>query len=1041
MRNTLFLTCLLCMCTTLLFSQKKSTNDYPIFKKVEKAKSQIAIPEFSLVTASSRNLNSEEIPSSDLREGVVIDLDLSTISTLRAQNPDAVQLTFPLPDRQNVQVNLLKNKVLTPDFILRQSANNNEIIDYTPGLYYIGVVEDDPATLVSISVFENEIIGSIFTDHGNYVIGKLENSRSNKHIIYNDKDLEAPFDLDCGTRDDGQTYRPEDLTFDMSRAAGDCVRIYVEIDNDIVNQKGGATAATNYITGLMNQVILLYAADDLAMVVSEIKAWTTTSPYSSNSSSGMLSDFQANTGTFNGDLAHLMSYQASGGIAAGFSGICASNPDNSKCFSSIDASFSNIPTFSWSVMVVTHEMGHLIGSRHTHACVWNGNNTAIDGCAGSTEGSCSNPGNPSGGGTIMSYCHLTSVGINLNLGFGPQPKAVILNSVANATCLSPCSDPTCDDGFKNGDEDGVDCGGSCPNICPTCTDGVKNGDEDGVDCGGSNCLPCPCNDNVVNVNLNFDNYPEETSWTLQNAGGSTVASGGTYGSQADGSSLIIPLCIVDGCYTFTIFDSYGDGICCGYGNGSYSVTNGSGAVLANGGSFTTSDATSNICFTSSGPCANNGGDSDGDDVCFDVDCDDNDGNIGAQQSPGTACNDNDPNTINDEIQNDGCTCTGIIPGICDNNGGDADGDDVCADVDCDDNDGNIGAQQSPGTACNDNDPNTINDEIQNDGCTCTGIIPGICDNNGGDADGDDVCADVDCDDNDGNIGAQQSPGTACNDNNPNTINDEIQNDGCTCAGTPVGGGPTTIFAHYFETGWDGWADGGSDAYRYAGSRSWEGSYSIRLRDNTNSSVMTSNTYDMSSYASADLEFYFYPNSMENGEDFWVQVNSGSGWQTVAAYASGSSFNNNSFYVATVSGISNLSSSTQFRFRCDASGNGDRVYIDAVTLTGNSGAGLIEQKVTIMEVSSPATELAELASADLEEEEVTIYPNPAGNYLNLEASSSLEQIRIYDTNGSLVKFQKGNDQQEEIDISELAPGFYFISIRTSESIVNKKFVKQ
>ena len=31
----------------------------------------------------------------------------------------------------------------------------------------------------------------------------------------------------------------------------------------------------------------------------------------------------------------------------------------------------------------------------------------------------------------------------------------------------------------------------------------------------------------------------------------------------------------------------------------------------------------------------------------------------------------------------------------------------------------------------------------------------------------------------------QTPGTACNDNNPNTINDVIQADGCTCAGTPV----------------------------------------------------------------------------------------------------------------------------------------------------------------------------------------------------------------------------------------------------------------
>ncbi|MBW2974264.1 hypothetical protein KY366_00970 [Candidatus Woesearchaeota archaeon] len=51
--------------------------------------------------------------------------------------------------------------------------------------------------------------------------------------------------------------------------------------------------------------------------------------------------------------------------------------------------------------------------------------------------------------------------------------------------------PTCFDGIQNGDEEGVDCGGSCtpcPTI-PTCFDGIQNQDEEGVDCGGP-CRPC-----------------------------------------------------------------------------------------------------------------------------------------------------------------------------------------------------------------------------------------------------------------------------------------------------------------------------------------------------------------------------------------------------------------------------------------------------------------------------------------------------------------------------------------------------------------------
>jgi len=95
------------------------------------------------------------------------------------------------------------------------------------------------------------------------------------------------------------------------------------------------------------------------------------------------------------------------------------------------------------------------------------------------------------------------------------------------------------------------------------------------------------------LSITFDNYPEETSWDIKDSSGNVVFSGGTYASQADGSTLTIPNCIDTGCYTFTMKDSYGDGMCCSYGNGSYSlVEDATGTVLASGASFTSTDATS-----------------------------------------------------------------------------------------------------------------------------------------------------------------------------------------------------------------------------------------------------------------------------------------------------------------------------------------------------------------------------------------------------------------------------------------------------------------
>ena len=50
--------------------------------------------------------------------------------------------------------------------------------------------------------------------------------------------------------------------------------------------------------------------------------------------------------------------------------------------------------------------------------------------------------------------------------------------------------PTCDDGIKNGNEEGIDCGGNCqPCFVPNCFDGMKNQNEESIDCGGV-CKSC-----------------------------------------------------------------------------------------------------------------------------------------------------------------------------------------------------------------------------------------------------------------------------------------------------------------------------------------------------------------------------------------------------------------------------------------------------------------------------------------------------------------------------------------------------------------------
>ncbi|MCB9285133.1 MAG: T9SS type A sorting domain-containing protein [Lewinellaceae bacterium] len=500
----------------------------------------------------------------------VLDVNLTSLQKLIADAPEQLTLTVPYPAKGiQFELDLVQVDLFTPDFqVTMASTGQAATIDH--GIHYRGIVKGDEKSIVAISICGEEVMGLIAIDGANLVLGKLRGSQwNNEHVIYNDKEILSDQPFECGTLDDGIGYKPGYLQPTPNRNPGDCIRLYMEVDHDIYVDKGGAVPTTNFVTGLMNEVITMYANESISAVVSEIFLWDVTSPYSSTTSTGMLSDFQSYRNGFNGDLAQLLSYQASGGIAAGFSGICNGNPDLSMSFASIDPTYLQVPTYSWSVMVCTHEFGHLWGSRHTHACVWNGNNTAIDGCAGSTEGTCPLPGYPSEGGTIMSYCHLQSVGINFNLGFGPQPGNVIRNTVNFSPCTQPCGAPSY-----------------------SCDDGIQNGLETGVDCGGPSCPPCPCTGQDVTLTIVLDNYPSETTWTVTKDG-LTYALGGPYSSP--GSTVIETFCLNDDCYDFTIFDAYGDGICCSFGSGSYSLEDAAGNILASGGAFGLSETT-NFCL-------------------------------------------------------------------------------------------------------------------------------------------------------------------------------------------------------------------------------------------------------------------------------------------------------------------------------------------------------------------------------------------------------------------------------------------------------------
>lgn len=102
--------------------------------------------------------------------------------------------------------------------------------------------------------------------------------------------------------------------------------------------------------------------------------------------------------------------------------------------------------------------------------------------------------------------------------------------------------------------------------------------------------PDPVKEVEVTLSIRLDNYPEETSWRIVSDAGAVVARGGRYRNQPDGSRLEIKRNLPVGCYQLRFFDSFGDGICCRFGRGSYTLSDNEG-VLASGGVFRRRDFT------------------------------------------------------------------------------------------------------------------------------------------------------------------------------------------------------------------------------------------------------------------------------------------------------------------------------------------------------------------------------------------------------------------------------------------------------------------
>src|SRR5690625_360161 len=84
----------------------------------------------------------------------------------------------------------------------------------------------------------------------------------------------------------------------------------------------------------------------------------------------------------------------------------------------------------------------------------------------------------------------------------------------------------------------------------------------------------------------------------------------------------------------------------------------------------------------------------------------------------------------------------------------------------------------------------------------------------------------------------------------------------------------------------------------------------------------------------------------------------------------------------------------------------------------------------------------LSFQSLEKNEITLYPNPADNFLHIENLTESVQIEIYDLSGKVLLSQEINEAEKRVNLSRLGEGIYLYQLRQQgKNIKTGKLVKK
>jgi len=382
--------------------------------------------------------------------GKEVTIEKNTIQNIMNKNSKFITVELPILEGKQSVLYLKKRNLLEDDFkiVIQHQNFKQDNIENSAYSVYSGLVDgEETNSLVSIVLHNDTAFGTILIGNKIFSLSQTGKNNNSYRLYENSQDInQAQFT--CGVSDDNKNSGLKNAITDKTEIATipKCVKLHFEITKTLNDQFGGINQSISQFFNLFNIIQTKFADEGITVKVSYLKIWNTDDPYYQSwvgtpGDSGAFQDlgfssFQSLGGNINGNIGILL-----GTFSGGIAGLSGGAPCPNKGYNACTI-YAN--SLNQNATCIMHEIGHNLGSHHTHWCGWIGG--ALDNCY-ATEGGCP-PGPPAtNGGTIMSYCGGYDI---INNGFGSQPNAVINNTVSNESCITSCnSDASCEDNIVN----------------------------------------------------------------------------------------------------------------------------------------------------------------------------------------------------------------------------------------------------------------------------------------------------------------------------------------------------------------------------------------------------------------------------------------------------------------------------------------------------------------------------------------------------------------------------------------------------------------